>query len=131
MLSDLVHHLGRVAARDGLTHVADGELLRRFAADRDPLAFEALVRRHGPMVLGVCGRVLGRTADVEDAFQATFLVLVRRATAVRSGESLAGWLYRVARRVSTRLGRQNSRRVLRERLAARPEGTSPAEAELS
>jgi RNA polymerase sigma factor (sigma-70 family) len=130
-LSDLVHHLGRVASREGLAHLADGELLRRFAADRDPLAFEALVWRHGAMVLGVCGRVLGRGGDADDAFQATFLVLVRHARAVRSGESLAGWLYRVARRVSVRAARGRVLRAGRERLAARPEAVFADEAEWS
>jgi RNA polymerase sigma factor (sigma-70 family) len=120
-LSQLVHQLGRVAARDGLGQLPDPELLRLFAADRDALAFEVLVWRHGAMVFDVCGRVLGRGADAEDAFQATFLALVRHARAVRCGESLAGWLYRVARRVSTRAGHQRVRQVRRERRAARPE----------
>ncbi|MBP3956188.1 RNA polymerase sigma factor [Gemmata sp. G18] len=131
LLSGLVHRLGRVVARDGLAQLTDDELLRRFTADRDALAFEALVWRHGPMVLGVCGRVLGRTGDVEDAFQATFLVLVRRARAVRSGEALAGWLYRVARRVSTRLAREQGRRAARECLAARPEAVTEGAVEWS
>ncbi|VTR93324.1 sigma-70 family rna polymerase sigma factor : RNA polymerase sigma factor, sigma-70 family OS=Singulisphaera acidiphila (strain ATCC BAA-1392 / DSM 18658 / VKM B-2454 / MOB10) GN=Sinac_6419 PE=4 SV=1: Sigma70_r2: Sigma70_r4_2 [Gemmata massiliana] len=123
-LPGLVHRLGRVVARDGLAQLTDGELLRRFTADRDALAFEALVWRHGPMVLGTCARVLGRTGDVEDAFQATFLTLVRRARTVRSGEALAGWLHRVARRVSVRLDRDRDRRTTREQHAARPEAVS-------
>jgi RNA polymerase sigma factor (sigma-70 family) len=130
-LSELVRHVGRTAARGGLAHLGDAELLGRFAADRDPLAFEAIVWRHGAMVLGVCGRVLGRGADAEDAFQATFLALVRHARAVRSGGSLAGWLYRVARRVSTRAARGRLARAGRERLAARPEAVRDDEAERS
>jgi RNA polymerase sigma factor (sigma-70 family) len=130
VLSDLVHHLGRVAARDGLAHLADHELVRRFAEHRDPLAFEVLVWRHGAMVLGVCGRVLGR-GDADDAFQATFLALVRHARAVRAGQSLAGWLYRVARRVSLRVARQRVRRLSLERLAARSETVIADEAEWS
>ena len=131
ILSGLVHHLGRVAARDGLAHLTDSELLQRYAADQNPLAFEVLVWRHGAMVLGVCGRLLGRGGDAEDAFQATFLALVRHARSVRSGESLAGWLYRVARRVSIRAGRRRVLRADRERLAARPEAVTDDEAERS
>src|SRR4051812_33686677 len=76
----------------GLT---DGQLLGDFVATGDPAAFEALVRRHGPMVWGVCRRALGHH-DAEDAFQATFLVLVHRAAAITSRELLANWLYGVA-----------------------------------
>ncbi|MDY3551179.1 RNA polymerase sigma factor [Gemmata sp. JC717] len=127
-LSSLVHHLNRTVANDRLAQLADGELLQRFAADRDAAAFETLIWRHGPMVRDVCRRVLGNDIDADDAFQATFFVLVRRAREVRSRESLAGWLYRVARRTSTRLGRETARRAARERRAARPEAvtiTSP------
>ena len=79
----------------------DAELVRRFVADRDEAAFAALVRRHGPMVLGVCRRVLRDPHDAEDAFQATFLVLARRAGSLRRG-ALAGWLYTTARRSALR-----------------------------
>src|SRR5689334_13715166 len=110
-LSDLVHHLGRSVIRNGLAHITDSELVQRFAETRDELAFEVLVWRHGAMVLGVCGRVLGRGGDADDAFQATFLALLRYAHTVRTGESLAGWLYRVARRISLRAARQRVRRT--------------------
>lgn len=81
---------------------SDAALLARYVADRNGDAFAALVRRHGPMVRAVCRRELGPSADADDAFQATFFVLARDARKVR-GESLAGWLYRVAHRVSRKL----------------------------
>jgi RNA polymerase sigma factor (sigma-70 family) len=79
--------------------VPDGELLRRFVRDGDAAAFECLMHRHGPLVLGVCRRALGHSADAEDAFQATFLALLRNAAGIRSGVVVPCWLYRVAVRV--------------------------------
>src|SRR5437868_5413023 len=78
---------------------ADGELLARFARQRDAGAFAELARRYGPMVLGVCRRLLRDAHAAEDAWQATFLALALRANSVRRPEALAGWLYRVAYRV--------------------------------
>jgi RNA polymerase sigma factor (sigma-70 family) len=80
----------------GLT---DGQLLARFAETRDEAAFEALLWRHGPMVLGTCRRLLRHPQDAEDAFQATFLVLCRAAHSVRKQQALGGWLYKVAYRI--------------------------------
>src|SRR5262245_9719238 len=78
--------------------MSDGQLLERFVAGRGDAAetaFHALVSRHGPMVLGVCRRTLAHPHDAEDAFQATFLILVRKAGSVRVGDSLGPWLYGV------------------------------------
>lgn len=80
----------------------DGELLERFARRRDEAAFEVLLWRYGPLVLGVCRRMLRREQDVEDAFQATFLTLVRRAGSITRREALGGWLHQVAYRIGLR-----------------------------
>ncbi len=95
----------------------DAELLGRFVAHRDERAFEALVRRHGPMVLGVCRRVLRNEADAEDAFQATFVVLVRKAHAVAPRSAVGNWLYGVAHKTALKARAMSSRRRARERQA--------------
>jgi RNA polymerase sigma factor (sigma-70 family) len=93
--------------RDGVsTGLTDEELLKRFATRRDwtgEIAFTTLVARHGPMVMNVCRRILREPADADDAFQATFLVLVRRAGSLRIGTSLGPWLYGVSVRVARRV----------------------------
>jgi RNA polymerase sigma factor (sigma-70 family) len=98
-LGAVLRHVRRAAARD-TDEATDAELLRHFLGGRDPAAFAALVRRHGPMVLRVCRRVLGHHQDAEDAFQVTFLVLARQAPAIRSKASLASWLHGVAYRTA-------------------------------
>jgi RNA polymerase sigma factor (sigma-70 family) len=111
----MIQTLFRVGTVGGLT---DGQLLERVATRRDAAAeaaFEALVQRHGPMVWGVCRRVLDNPHDAADAFQATFLVLVRRAAAVRVDDSLGRWLYGVSRRVAVRAKKTTARRSARER----------------
>jgi RNA polymerase sigma factor (sigma-70 family) len=99
-------------AGGGLT---DGQLLARFVAARDEASFAALLRRHGPMVLGVCRRVLRDFHDAEDAFQATFLILARKAPSVAKGESVACWLYAVANNAAREAVNANARRRARER----------------
>jgi RNA polymerase sigma factor (sigma-70 family) len=100
---------------DGTTvGLGDGQLLARYAAARDEAAFAALVARHGPMVLATCRAVLRHDHDVEDAFQATFLVLAKKARSVRAGDALGGWLHRVAYRVSVQASADARRRRRRE-----------------
>jgi RNA polymerase sigma factor (sigma-70 family) len=106
----------------------DRELVQRFAAQGDALAFEALLQRHGPMVWGVCRRVLHRDQDAEDAFQSTFLVLTRKAAALRSKESVGAWLYGVAHRLALNARAAALRRGVREsRVGQRPAPDALAE----
>jgi RNA polymerase sigma factor (sigma-70 family) len=94
---------------------SDTQLLRRFAAGRDEQAFAALVERHGPLVLSVCRRVLGTVQDAEDAFQATFLVLARKAGRLRDPGLLGNWLYGVASRIARKARAARAKRRLREK----------------
>ena len=101
--------------------VADDQLLERFVTERreaGEMAFEALVERHGPMVLRICRAILRDKHDAEDAFQATFLVLARRAASIRSRTSVASWLHGVARRVASCARSAASRRRRHEKKAA-------------
>lgn len=97
--------------------MTDAHLVQRFVARRDEAAFEELVRRHGPMVLGVCRRVLPGPHDADDAFQATFLVLARKAATLRKRQSVSSWLYGVAVRVAKNLNSSVAARSKHERQA--------------
>jgi RNA polymerase sigma factor (sigma-70 family) len=99
-LGEVVRRLGGVLACQNTAGLADAELWERYVRKRDGVAFETLVRRHGRMVLGVCRRILRNEQDAEDAFQATFLVLARRADSLRSPDTIANWLHGVATRTS-------------------------------
>ncbi len=106
-----------------LASLPDGELLERFLSGGDEAAFTALVERHGPMVLGTCRAVLRDANAAEDAFQATFLVLVCKARSLRGRGALASWLYQVAHRIAIQAGAEAARRRKRERLAGQLNAT--------
>lgn len=99
-MNRVIQHLRRSALWRNGSGMTDGQLLECFVARREEAAFEALVERHGPMVLGVCRRVVGHAHDAEDAFQATFLVLVRKAASIVPREAVGNWLYGVAFRTA-------------------------------
>lgn len=117
--SSVLRYIRRIVAAECAVDLPDRELLERFANRRDEAAYTALVRRHGPMVLRLCVRVLQNEQDAEDAFQATFLVLIRRAASLRPQESVAGWLYSVAYRIAQKLRIDAARRRKYEGRAAR------------
>jgi RNA polymerase sigma factor (sigma-70 family) len=117
-MNDVIKHLRKAALLQEARRLTDGQLLEGFIARRDEAAFAALVRRHGPMVLGVCRRVLGHHHhDAEDALQATFLVLARKAASLNSRELVGPWLYGVAYRTALRARDMNARRRAKEERA--------------
>jgi RNA polymerase sigma factor (sigma-70 family) len=111
----LLQHLRRAAFLPDAAAMTDGQLLERFLSCREEAAFEALVRRHGAMVLGVCRRVLRNGHDAEDAFQATFLVLVKKAASIVPREMVGNWLYGVAHRTALKAKAMASHRRAKER----------------
>src|SRR5262245_9797368 len=114
-LNDVLRRIRNLATLQTSRRLADCELLERFVDANDESAFTALVGRHGPMVLGVCRRALRNHHDAEDACQATFLVLARKAASVRKQTSLSSWLHGVACRTASNLRREQERRSRRER----------------
>lgn len=115
-LGKYLTHLRGILARQEGAEDTDGQLLERYLSQSDECAFEMLLLRHGPMVLGVCRRVLGNSHDAEDAFQATFLVLVRRADSIMPRERVGGWLHGVAYRTALEARRSRARRRRKEAL---------------
>ena len=122
-----IGHIQTLFESGTVAGMSDGLLLERFVARQDGLAFEAILARHGPMVLSVCRRMLPELSDTEDAFQATFLILVRKAGTLRDRQRLGPWLYGVARRVAIRARAQAARRQSRERSGAEVAAMRPCE----
>jgi RNA polymerase sigma factor (sigma-70 family) len=124
-LKTVMQHIRRLALPPGC-RLSDRELLERFISRRDEGAFAALVQRHGPMVLGVCRRVLRHDQDAEDACQAAFLVLARKAGSIRKRDCAGSWLHGVAYRIARNLSREIARRRARERPVKETSQTDPA-----
>jgi RNA polymerase sigma factor (sigma-70 family) len=126
-LSAFLRQLTRAAAAETLGDQSDRQLVERFLASGDEAVFEAIVRRHGPMVYRVCWRALGQEQDAEDAFQATFLLLAQKLRSVRKHTSLASWLHGVARRVALKARAQAAARRHHEQQLATPPSRAPDE----
>lgn len=124
-LAGILKHLHKLSNLQALTDLNDSELLERFLSTQEELAFTVLIERHGPMVHAVCCRTLGNTHDAEDACQATFLVLARKAQTIRKKRSLSSWLHGVALRLANSLKRKLARRQRREQLSAKSESSLP------
>ena len=124
-LRPVLRHLQRHFCVTGSRELTDRELLERFAHHKDEAAFAALVQRHGAMVHSVCRRVLRRAEDAEDAFQATFLVLARKASVVAWRESVDRWLYQVAFHTALKAKTQAINRQQRERQAGPRQTADP------
>src|SRR5262249_41380183 len=117
-ISGVLQHLRRAVLFQEGADLIDGQLLEDFISRHDEAALAALVRRHGPMVWGVCRRILRNHHDAEDAFQATFLVLVRKAASVLPTAMVANWLYGVARQTALKARATVATRERRERQVA-------------
>jgi len=111
-LNAVLQHVRETTANRKVDDSSDSQLLAEFAAQETEAAFAAILKRHGAMVLRVCRRVLQHEQDAEDAFQATFLVLARRAAAIRKKEAIASWLHGVAHPVAMNVKRAATRRRL-------------------
>jgi RNA polymerase sigma factor (sigma-70 family) len=125
-LGAVLRQLHRLADERPGNQPADEELLRAFLGRRDQAAFGLILRRHGPMVLRVCRRVLANLQDAEDVFQATFLFLAQQAGAIKKPASLASWLHGVARRMATNARRSAARRARHERHSRPAPDSDPA-----
>src|SRR5262245_26453345 len=114
-LGNVLRHIRRIIGAPAAGDLTDRQLLERFVRQGDEAAFTALVQRHGPLVWGVCQTVLPQAQDAEDAFQATFFVLARKASSVAWQDSVGNWLHGVALRIATKARAQTARRQERER----------------
>jgi RNA polymerase sigma factor (sigma-70 family) len=114
-LTNVLQYLRRRVEPEAASEATDARLVERFVTERDEAAFEALMRRHGPMVLGLCRGMLRDVHRADDAFQATFLVFARKATSIHKRQSVASWLYGVAYRTAMRLRAQAAQQRLHER----------------
>ena len=123
-LSDALVQIQRLFGEGTLAGLSDRHLLDRYAFQGDEQAFKALVQRHGPMVLAVCRGVLNDSNDADDAFQAAFLLLVRKARSLWIKESIGGWLHRVSCRIAFRVKADTARRRQQERRSAELAGGS-------
>src|SRR5262245_17373693 len=130
-LNRIARHLRQMVLTDDASGLSDGELLTCFLARRDEAAFAALVKRYGPMVLGVCQRVLHNRHDAEDAFQATFLVLVRKGSGIVPRDMVGNWLYGVAFRTALEARKSAAKRRLKERTMSRSEAINGAAPDLA
>src|SRR5579863_1201249 len=115
----IVQHICNLVDPGRRSTATDGQLLTRWALERDSRAFAALVARHGPLVWRVGHGVLHRAEDAEDIFQATFLILARKATTLRKHSSIAGWLYQTAHRLALKARKASARRLRREAQGSR------------
>ncbi len=130
-LSTVLRHIRHMTVPEAVKDSSDTELLRRFSATRDEAAFTTLVTRHAAMVWAVCRNVLRHEQDIEDAFQATFVVLALRAGSIRKAEAVGSWLYGVARRVAMKAKRDASvRRTHEQRQQAKEQRPTRSEADL-
>src|SRR5215831_5698177 len=121
----VLRHIRQLATTRHDHEVPDRQLLERFAAHRDEAAFAALLKRHGPMVLGVCRSVLHDWHDAEDAFQAAFLILARKAGSIHRREPVSAWLYRVAYHLAVKAQAGAARRRIHEQRAAAMPSADP------
>ena len=124
-LSSVLQYIRGLAAAENLGGLPDRQLLQRFHGLHEEAAFATLLQRHGPMVLGVCRRVLRQTQDAEDAFQATFLLLARGAGGIRNPDAVGGWLHGVAHRVANKLRSKSARQSATQKAATQPGNALP------
>jgi RNA polymerase sigma factor (sigma-70 family) len=121
----VLRFIRKLAVREHIAQLTDGDLLHQFITARDDEAFAAIVRRHGPMVLRLCLQVLDNEHDPEDAFQATFLILSRKASSVKKRQSVGSWLFGVAHHAATDLKRKRARRRSHETQVRQASATDP------